>query len=109
MSTRVFGIFPKSGEKILKDALGQFKGIIAQINAGVKKVKDKLTVNDKKAKKIADENARLVEAMGEAVLAAENLEAMLSGKIVTVPADETDTDETVEADEAEETTSDESK
>lgn len=110
MSTRMFGIFPKSGEKILKEALGQFKGIIAQINVGVKKVKSKITANEKRAKKIEAENINLSKAAAEAMLAAENLEALLLGRVVTVPADgEADADETVETDKTEGATSEESE
>ena len=106
MSKRIFGIFPKSGEAILKDALGQFKGIIAQINEGVKKVKGKLVKNDKKAAKIAAESVSLAKVMDEAINAATNLEAMLSGQLV-MTEEQTDIaeEETVEADETEDTTS----
>lgn len=114
MSKRTFG---KSGEKILKDAIGQFKGIIAQINAGAKKVKIRLTANEKKVEKLNDDSVRLATVMSEALIAADNLEAILSKKVLTEPiVDPTDgdddnetTDETVDADRSENTPSDESK
>jgi len=117
MSKRILGVVPKSGEKMLKDAIGQFRGIISQIQEGIKKVKVKVAANDKKAAKIAAENERLLAAVVEGTQAAENLEALLNGKIMTLPTedevvaeDTTDaTDEAVEADETEETPSDESK
>ena len=91
---RIMGIFPKSGEELLKDALGQFKGIIAQINEGIKKVKTKVAKNDKKAAKIIVENERLSVAVVEAQNAATNLEALLSGQlVVTAEAEVEDKDE----------------
>ncbi len=103
MSQRILGVGPKkSGEKMLKDAIGQFKGIISQIQAGATKVKVKLTANAKKVTKIQNENIRLETVMSEALLAAGNLEAILSKKVLTeeVPAedDTVESDKTVEAD-----------
>jgi len=106
MSKRILGVVPKSGEKMLKDAIGQFKGIISQIEEGIKKVTAKVTANDKKASKIAAENARLLVAVTEGTQAAENLKAMLSGKIMTLPMED---EVAVEADNTEDTPSDESK
>ena len=105
MSKRTLGILPKSGEKILKDAIGQFKGIIAQIEIGIKKVKSKVEANEKKLTKIQEENVRLVAAVDEAINAQENLEALLSGKIMTLPTEDEVVEEAVETDETEDTTS----
>ena len=107
ISKRILGVVPKSGEKMPKDAIGQFKGIISQIQAGAKKVRVKLTANEKKVEKINIETARLTEVMSEALVAADNLEAILSKKVLTedIPTDKDA--ETVEDDKAEENTSDE--
>lgn len=99
MSKKTLGFIPKSGEKMLKDAIGQFKGIISQIEEGVKKVTAKVTANEKKAAKIKVENERLVAAVSEASQASENLKAMLSGKIMTEPTEEIVVEETVEKEE----------
>lgn len=93
MSQRTLG---KSGEKILKDAIKQFRAIITQINEGAKKVRAKLSINDKKVAKIQDENTRLELVMSEALIAADNLEAILSKKVLTEPIVD-ETDETEEA------------
>jgi hypothetical protein len=106
MSQKVFGIFPKSGEKMLQDALGQFKGIIAQIKKGVDKVKSKVSANTKKVDKLQDESDKLAGAMTEALTVMANLEAMLSGKVVTVQ--DNAEEEAVEEDNTEDSSSDES-
>lgn len=100
MSKRTFGILPKSGEKILKEAIGQFKGIISQIEEGIKKVTAKVTANEKKAEKIRVENKKLVAAVAEAANAQQNLQAILSGKLMVEPTEvETEVEETTEKEE----------
>jgi len=104
MSKRILGVVPKSGEAMLKDAIGQFKGIISQIEEGVKKVTAKVTKNKERAAKIEAENARLVTAIAEAENAQKNLQAILNGTIMTLPTEDeaAEADETVEADATEE-------
>lgn len=116
MSKKILGVFPKSGAAMLKDAIGQFKGIVAQIKEGVKKVEAKVSKNISKSEKmvketavkvekIATENDVLIAAVEEAIVVADNLESMLSGKIMTLPTEEqeaSETEEPVVGDEAEE-------
>jgi len=98
MSTKVLGIIPKSGEQILKDALGQFKGIIAQIKEGVKKVNAKVSKNTAQVEKLQKENDVLVAAVEEAVIVSANLESMLSGKIAMLPTEDASQDEATDSD-----------
>lgn len=90
MSQRNLGVFPKSGKAMIKDALAQFKGIINQINEGVKKVRAKVSENTLKVEKIQKESDALVAAVEEAVIVAGNLESMMSGKIAIIPTDDAD-------------------
>lgn len=94
------GTFGKSGEKILKNAIGQFKGIILQIREGVRKVALKVTANTKKTKKLEDETLkktnelkkdsdRMVKAVEEAEIVMANLQAILSGKILVSTTEKT--------------------
>ena len=107
--TRKLGIFPKSGEQILKDALSQFRNIIIQIGEGIRKVEIKRTNNTKESTKVqkktevkvaelqkkadakvnqlAKENETLEAVLAQASTAAENLKAILNDKIVIVPDD----------------------
>jgi len=116
MSSRTLGVFPKSGEQMLKDAIGQFKGIITQIGNGIKKVAAKMSDNTKesdklqletkkKTDKLQVENERMVAAVAEAEIVMANLQAILSGKLVILPT----TEESVDEDKPEDTTSEESK
>ena len=91
----------KSGEQMLKDALGQFKGIIAQIKEGVKKVQEKVSKNAVELDRLQKENISLTSAVEEAVIVSANLEKMLSGEIAVLPT----VDEAVDTDETEDTTS----
>ena len=86
MSNKSLGFLPKSGEQMLKDALGQFKGIIAQIQTGVKKVQSKVLKNAVEFERLQNENISLTKAVDEALIVSENLEKMLSGEIVVLPA-----------------------
>lgn len=106
MSSRVLGVIPKSGEKMLKDALGQFKGIISQIKEGVKKVQAKVAKNTTQMDNIKKQNDVLVSAVDEAVIVAANLESMLSGKISMLPVEDDTVTKTVDTDKSEGTTSD---
>jgi len=100
MSKKTLGFLPKSGEAMLKDAIGQFKGIISQIEEGIKKVTAKVTANEKKAEKIRVENLKLVAVVEQASNAQKNLQAILSDKIMTEPAvDEVAETETTEKEE----------
>ena len=106
-ATRKLGIFPKSGEQILKDTLGQFKNIIIQLGEGIKKVRSQQTKNTKettevqkktevkvlKLQKKADvkvnelqkKNVALAAVLGQAEIAAKNIEAILNDEIAIVP------------------------
>ena len=86
MSNKSFGFLSKSGEQMLKDALGQFKGIIAKIQEGVKKVQFKVAKNAIEFERLQNENTSLTKAADEALIVSENLEKMLSGEIVVLPA-----------------------
>ena len=110
MSKRILGIVPKSGERLVKEAIGQFKGIIAQLEEGIKKVAEKVTANDKKVAKIQAESERLLAASKEAAIAKENLQAILSGKIVAIPTeDEIIEEEIIEEETAEDTVENEAE
>lgn len=99
-------LFSKSGEQMLKDALGQFKGIIAQIKEGVKKVREKVSKNAAELDKLQKENDVLIAAVDEAMMVSANLNRMLSGEIVVLPTvDEASQNEAVDTDETEDTTS----
>jgi uncharacterized phage infection (PIP) family protein YhgE len=107
MSSRKLGLIPKSGEQMLKDALGQFKGIIAQIKEGVKKVQAKVSKNTSELVRLEKENTTLTQAVEEAVVVSANLEKMLSGEIVVLPSvEEASQNEAVDTDKTEDTTSD---
>jgi hypothetical protein len=95
MSKKTLGFIPKSGEKMLKDAIGQFKGIISQIEEGSKKVIVKTVANAKKIAKLEAENTRQEAAVAEARIVQANLKAMITGKIVALPVVE-EVKETVE-------------
>ena len=89
--SRKFGVIPQSGEQILKDALGQFKSIIAQVREGARKVTAKLAENTKQISNLEGENDRLGLVMSEAMLAADNLEAILSKKVVVEDVEKEET------------------
>ena len=118
MSSRVLGIFPKSGKRMLEDAIGQFKGIISQIKDGIKKVQVEVAQNAKKAftieseaakkaSKLNEDSQKLTTAMNEASVVLSNLEAMLRGTITTIQVSNSAEEETIE-DKSGDTTSEES-
>ena len=102
-ATRNFWIFPKSGEQILKGTLGQFKNIIVQLGEGIKKVKSQQTKNTKettevqkktevkvqklqekadvKVNELQKKNEALAAVLGQAEVAAKNIEAILNDEI----------------------------